>query len=140
MIYVDIVIEQPGILIERIKFFCEISDKELELFTTGVKESIVDNLQHSRTFTGEAVEPLKDSTVQRKGHHKVFFETGQLYRSIMSADIPEGKNIFVAPGRARIASWLHFGTDKMVDRPFFGVIRERAEYLLMTILRASRRI
>lgn len=120
--------------IEDIVQHSELSEAQLKEYAEKIKESIERNLYSGNDFSGNPVKPLALSTIAKKGHSKVFFHTGELFRSIAMQKIPNGYEIFVLPNRAAIAYWLETGTNKMPARPFFGIIPERADSILDEII------
>ncbi len=98
------------------------------------KKIIERNLFTGKLWNGEPAAPLSDGWLRKKGHSKLFFYTGELYRSILTQKLPNGAEIFIADGRAQIASWLINGTGKMPARDFFGLQPERVDVLIKTLL------
>lgn len=93
-----------------------------------IQQQIQYNLFHSLDYKGNTVVPDSPLTVKRKGHAKVFFETGELYRSVlMNVVSNDEREIFIGDTRGYIASWLHYGTKRMPARPFFGISNETYE-------------
>lgn len=116
--------------------FGQITDSQLLDYTQKIKKSIEYNLYKGLTYDGTPAEALSPVTIKKKKHHKIFFDTGELYRSLIIGKIPNGYEIFINESRSQIAYWLQFGTKYMPKRPFFGVIPERADSLLnQTILK-----
>lgn len=109
-------------------------ERDISEASHKVKESVERNLFTATDYYGNAVEPLKESTIKRKGHSKVFFDSGELYRSVIEQPITDGNEIVIDENRSQIASWLHYGTEKMVARPFFGLAPERAESIILETL------
>lgn len=107
----------------RLKFI--LKESKLDKIAKVVQERIQDNLFKSKTYMGSAAEPNKPLTIIKKGHHKVFFHTGELYRSVLTRNPGDmQREVFIAEGRSQIAYWLQYGTKKMEPRPFFGVTPE----------------
>lgn len=98
------------------------------------KKIIERNLFTGRLYNDEPAAPLSEGWIRKKGHSKLFFWTGELYRSILTQKLPNGAEIFIADGRAQIASWLINGTSKMPARDFFGLQPERVDVLIKTLL------
>ena len=109
-----------------------------EGFTDDVAEEgkkvIERNLFTGKIYTGEDATPLSEPWVRKKGHSKLFFWTGELYRSILTQTIPNGSEIFIAEGRALVASWLINGTNKIPARDFFGLMPERVDVIIREVL------
>jgi len=108
----------------------EMNDFELKLdiyspvkeIADFIRDDIIQNLHQSKDIDGNAVEGLKPSTIKQKKHSKVFFRTGELYRSIIS--YMQNKNtaiVTVAKRRLEATQYLCEGTDKMPKREFFGI-------------------
>lgn len=107
----------------RLKFI--LKESKLDDITEVIQSRIQDNLFKSKTYLGGAAEPNKPLTIIKKGHHKVFFHTGELYRSVLKRNTGDmQREVFIAEGRSLIAYWLQYGTSRMTARPFFGVTPE----------------
>lgn len=77
------------------------------------------NLTHSRGFDGRSLAPkLRPS---KYGGKKLFFDTGELYRSVFMKYSKDYTEIFVGGNRKDIGYWLATGTKQMVARPWFGL-------------------
>lgn len=120
-----------------IRNIVELDPQQLLEYGSEIKKSIERNLFTSIDFNGNPVEPLKPSTIKRKGHFKVFFDTGELYRSVRLGQILNGVEIFIADGRALIASILQRGNSNMGARAFFGITPEKADVILSAIFSKS---
>lgn len=102
-----------------------LNESQLDKITEAIQSRIQENLFRSREYLGGFAEPNKPLTIIKKGHGKVFFHTGELYRSILKKRISnKEREVFVAEGRSQIAYWLQYGTKKMRPRPFFGITPE----------------
>lgn len=117
-----------------LEHFSRFSEQEMDSFASMAKADIERNLFTSKTFEGSPVAPLAKATIKKKGHSKVFFDKGVLYRAIAIRKIPDGREIFIREPRAEIAAILQEGSDKMPARPFFGIIPARAEANLREII------
>lgn len=101
-----------------------------------IQQQIQYNLFHSLEYTGGTVVPDSPATIKRKGHNKVFFETGELYRSVlMNVVSADEREVFIGDSRAKIASWLNYGTNRMPARPFFGIGNETYEKINQMIFK-----
>jgi len=119
---------------EDILRIAALTDSELHTYAEEIKDSILRNYFTSTTFRGDPVFRLSPSWAEAKGHGKVFFHTGLLYRSLILQKVSDGYEIFFAEARAQIAYWLQFGTKKMPPRPAFGIMPERADVILNSLL------
>lgn len=106
------------------------SDDNLNRLSGELLRDIENNLYSGLTFYGSPVAPLKESTIKRKGHSRVFYDSGVLFQSVTRQPITSGYEVFIKDIRARIGSYLQYGNDNMEDRPFFGTTPERAEDLI----------
>lgn len=98
------------------------------------QEVIKRNLFTSKLYTEEPAPRLSLGWILKKGHSKIFFWHGELYRSILTQKIINGAEIFVAEGRALIASWLINGTGNMPARDFFGLMPQRVDVIIRDVL------
>lgn len=125
-------------LVQEVKSTIFIDEQKLDEITALVKEKIEENLFHSKTYFGEAVEPNAPMTIRLKGHGKVFFDSGELYRSVLSNRISTlEREVFIASGRSHIAMWLQYGTKHMPARPFFGISDETLTKIQNIILKET---
>lgn len=107
----------------RLRFI--LKESKLDDIAEVIQSRIQDNLFRSKEYLGGPAEPNRPLTIAKKGHGKVFFHTGELYRSILKDRISDKeREVFVAEGRSQIAYWLQYGTRKMKPRPFFGITPE----------------
>lgn len=88
---------------------------------------------------GVSLAPLKPSTIAKKGHSKLFYDTGTLMNnSILSRmNSNTSAEIYIGSQRNKIATYLQYGTSRMVSRPAFGVgklINDALDKLLNEIL------
>lgn len=110
----------------KIEFEGELKEVKANIPLTQIAElirrDIENNLQSGLTAQGGGVAALRPSTVRQKGHSRVFFRTGKLIRSVKKTRISQNEfEVSIAEPRTSVASWLHFGTARMVSRPFFGI-------------------
>lgn len=107
----------------RLKFI--LKESKLDKIAEVVQERIQDDLFKSKDYMGNRVTPNAPKTIKIKGHGKVFFDTGELYRSVLKRNTGNmQREVFIAEGRSLIAYWLQYGTSRMPARPFFGVTPE----------------
>ncbi len=121
-------------IIDDIILYSKLTDSELQQYTEAIREAILRNYFSGNTFTGGKVAALSPTTIKKKGHGKVFFDTGELYRSLVSQKVADGYEIFFSEGRSQIAYWLQTGTSRMPARPAFGIQPERADVILNSML------
>ena len=86
----------------------------LEKVTGYVKGGIENDLFQGLDFMQNPVQPKK------KGG-RVFYDTGELFRSVKDEYGLFESKIFIGDNRAEVAGWLQDGTENMVARPFFGI-------------------
>ncbi len=110
------------------------SPEEFLKFSESIRQLIESNYELGKTYTGEPVAPLKESTIKRKGHDRLFFDSGELLGSILLGDIPSGYEVFVKEGRSKIAAYLQEddtrGSSRRVGRPAFGIEDVKVDELL----------
>lgn len=135
---------------QLIETHTRLTEQQLSEYAELIRSRIEYNLHHSLTWDEQPVQPLSLIWAKKKGHNKVFFYKGILYRSIVKQVKPTSAEIFVAPNEQRdqIASILHFGGLGLPDesgkryvvppRPFFGIRIERANAYLLDILNKRR--
>jgi hypothetical protein len=82
-----------------------------------VKRDIEMNIQFGKSIYGGNVKPNKKRT-------PIFYQTGQLRSSVKDNAIENGYEIYIGGNRTQIGAWLHYGTSKMIARPFFGFSNE----------------
>ena len=100
------------------RMFYLISEKSINSVANIIAKDIEVNIAYGRSIYGGNVKPNKSKT-------RVLFKSGDLFRSVRNEKNNDsgtkGRVIFLDEGRAQIGSWLHYGTPKMVSRPFFGI-------------------
>ncbi|MBE2228252.1 MAG: hypothetical protein IAE93_12940 [Ignavibacteria bacterium] len=108
--------------IQEIEEFTTINPSQLKRIAEAVKEGIEKNISTAQKYSGGSVAPLKPSTVKKKGSSRPLFQTGQLLNSVTLTQISDNiYEVFISSNRSEIASYLHFGTQRMQARPFFGI-------------------
>lgn len=102
----------------KLKSTFEVLDELAEIIKIG----ILQNLNSGLNYDGSPVASDKESTIRKKGHSNVFFDSGSLYDSIEKQKINDAEyGIFVSANRSKVAQYLQTGTSNMVSRPFFGI-------------------
>lgn len=114
-----------GESIQDLRVRLTLNESQLDKIAEAIQSRIQENLFRSKDYMGRPVEPNRPLTVKKKGHGKVFFDTGELYRSILIRKPGNReREVLVAEKRSQIAYWLQYGTKKMVARTFFGITPE----------------
>ena len=109
-----------------------ISEKAITDITEIARHEIQANISGARSIYGGLVKPSK------KKRGVTLIDTGELLSSVKSEKInPNHYKVFLASGRAKIGSWLHYGTPKMVARPFFGISKITLQRIRQYLLKAS---
>lgn len=120
--------------IQDIRKFSTVNPSQLKRIAEAVKEGIEKNISTGQKFSGGNVAPLKQSTITKKGFSRPLFETGQLLNSVQMNQISENAyDVFISSNRSVIASYLNFGTERIPERPFFGVssaVQKRIDEIL----------
>jgi hypothetical protein len=105
----------------------KLSPTQIERITEVFRISNYNNLVKGQSYTGEPVAPLKQSTINKKGHSGVFFESGELFQSVRKQVVFGEGQVYIAHTRRNIASWLfegRKGKNPMKPRKFFGISNE----------------
>lgn len=109
-----------------------ISEKAIEDITEIARHEIQANISGARSIYGGLVKPSK------KKYGVTLIKTGELLSSVKSEKIDRMHyRVYLASGRAKIGSWLHYGTPKMVARPFFGISKITLQRIRQYLLKAS---
>lgn len=93
----------------------------LEDLSDIIKTSIEQNLEEGKDYMGRNVAPLAPATIKRKGHSRVFEDTGVLKSSVMKRITGDNFDVYIDSRRNEIANYLQLGTRRMPARPFFGI-------------------
>lgn len=137
--------------------------KAMNFFRKGVDSSIVDTMKEQLMESAELVKeefpnhidaqdldwsPLSPSTIAKKGHDKVYLETGELHDAF-KVEVMNDNNrrfrlfigvknddIHKASGLsyARLLSYLEYGTDRIPPRPFIEPVWEEVEPVLRDLV------
>lgn len=96
--------------------------KHLSDITNIAKRNIDENLNTGKDIYGNPVAPLKTTTILKKGHSKVFEETGKLLKSLSSKQIAnDAYQVYISGNRSDIMYYLNYGTNTIVARNAFGL-------------------
>jgi len=97
------------------KHFEDIGNKAVKDIANIIQKDIEVNIAFGLSINGGTVKPNKRGT-------RVLFKSGALFRSVINEPYNAGKGriIYIGGDRTRIGGWLHYGTKRMVARPFFG--------------------
>ena len=79
-----------------------------------VRKDIETNLVQGTGLDGAGLPPKKDGG-------RLFFNTGELLKSVIKHTTLQGAEITIAESRYAIAQYLQGGTNKMPAREFFGI-------------------
>lgn len=110
----------------------KILQRQVKAIAEDIKKDIDRNLRQGLKYTGGKVAKLRPSTIKRKGHSRVFLETGKLFNAIQVKKVGTSYYVTVKPNRLEIASYLQNGysPNKLVPRPFFGTTKKRITELV----------
>lgn len=118
-------VENDAWIEQMISYFntiATLTPNQFEDIVAIVKEGIEYNLENALDFQGYPVLPLSPNTIKRKGHSRVFYDTGLLFKSVLSVMIGyDTAEVYIGGERSSVAVWLNQGTPNMVARPFFGI-------------------
>lgn len=109
----------------------KILQSQVKAIAEDIKKDIDRNLRQGLKYTGGKVAKLRPVTIQRKGHSRVFLETGKLFNSVQVKKVGTSYYVTIKPNRLEIASYLQNGIpeNNLVPRPFFGVTKKRVTEL-----------
>jgi hypothetical protein len=106
-----------------------------------IRLSIEENLIKGKRFdTGGKVAKLKASTIKRKGHSRVFDDTGLLLRSVKVKKLGRGYLIFIGGKRAEIMKYLQEGSPKMAARPAFGINKTKLQQIIKDVIGKTKKL
>ena len=126
-------------LLEKI-FPQKILQRQTKEVAEQVAESIRQNLYKGRKYTGGKVAPLKRSTIKRKGHSRVFLDTGKLFNEVIVKKIGTSFVVQIKDDRSAIAEYLQEGVSgRMKARPFFGITRANLRKIIAEVF-ANRKL
>lgn len=105
-----------------------LKDNVLNDIAEFVRADIEENLKIGKGIDGKSLR-------KKKRGGRLFYQTGELLRSIKKRSTNTLAEIYVESNRSIIASFLHYGTDNMVAREFFGIsnkVNLKVDKYLMT--------
>jgi hypothetical protein len=104
----------------------KILQRDVKAIAELVRQDIENNLKKGIKYTGGKVAPLRPATIKRKGHSRVFLETGKLFRSIQVKKVGSAYVVGVKEDRADIMKYLQEGdSGRMKPRPAFGITKKK---------------
>jgi len=119
----------------------KILQRDVKAIAELVRADIENNLKKGLKYTGGKVAPLKKSTIQRKGHSRVFLETGKLFNSIQVKKVGSAYVVGVKPDRSDIMKYLQEGEPgKMKARPAFGITKAKLNLFVNKVLKGKKKI
>ena len=119
----------------------KILQRDVKAIADLVKNDIENNLKKGLKYTGGKVAPLKKSTIARKGHSRVFLETGKLFNSIKVSKVGSAYVVGVKENRADIMKYLQEGDPgRMKARPAFGITKTKLKTFVDKVLRNKNKI
>ncbi len=118
-----------------------------------IRLSIEENLIKGKRFdTGGKVAKLKPSTIKKKGHSRVFDDTGKLLKSVKLKKLGRGYVIFIDGVRtvgkkkkhtisnAEIMKYLQEGSPKMAARPAFGINQSKLQKIIRSVIGKTKKL
>lgn len=112
-------------LVQELTAGIMIDETKLERISEFVRAEIEGNVYGQKEYLGADAAPNAPATIAKKGHGVVFYETGEMRKSIAEKRISTiQREVYVKPGRSLIATFLQYGTSRMPARPFFGISDE----------------
>lgn len=97
------------------RYIENLSGESVKDIANIVSEDITENIANARSIYGGNVARSK----KKKG--KTLIDKGILLKSVYLKKINDGWEVRIKSVRDKIAGYLHYGTSKMIDRPFFGI-------------------
>lgn len=101
-----------------------VTDSQLNQIAKIVRDDVTQNLEKGLDYFGNPVSSLAPSTIKRKGHSRVFFETGELFKSILYQKVTSNEyEVYINSSRDLIMSYLQQGSkaNNLPKREAFGV-------------------
>ena len=134
----------------------KILQRDAELIAELIANSITNNIHKGKRYdTGGPVAALKKSTRDRKGHSRVFLDTGKLFTDVIVKKYGRGFIVKLSdrkypskskkPGAssktktvAEIGAYLQEGNANMKARPFFGINKKNLNTIVRKVLGTTR--
>ncbi len=114
----------------------KILQRDVKAIADLIKNDIENNLKKGIKYTGGKVAPLRPATIKRKGHSRVFLETGKLFKSIQVKKVGSAYVVGVKEDRSDIMKYLQEGTPgKMKARPAFGITKAKLNQFVNKVLK-----
>jgi len=118
----------------------KILQRDVKAIAELVRKDIENNLKKGIKYTGGKVAPLKPATIKRKGHSRVFLETGKLFKSVETKKVGSAYVVGIKPERSEIMGYLQEGNEKMKARPAFGITKKKLNEFVTKVLKNSKTI
>lgn len=107
-----------------------------------IQSSITANLKKGMKYTGGAVAKLRPATIKRKGHSRVFLETGKLFKGVIVQKTAGGYVVKMSKARYKggetvesVSGYLQEGNPNMKARPFFGLKKSDSTKIYNTVIK-----
>lgn len=119
------------------KFSVKFSDEDMRAFADVIADDIKGHILTAQKIDGTgAMQPNAPSTIKRKGHSRVLqggdADSPNLLFNQRKTKIINGYKIDIGPTRSKIGPYLHYGTEKIPARPFFGISQMAKRKVLKT--------
>lgn len=109
-------------LFQEIERDVELKDNEVEDIAQIVKEGIEYNLFNALEYDGSPSAPNKSSTVQRKKHNRVYYDEGDLFKSVAVKKLGYlERHVYIAGKSNDVLYDLIQGRPNMNKRNPFGI-------------------
>lgn len=101
----------------------QIETKLVSNMATAAKEKIEFQVNTATDFLGRKVKKLSEAWIKRKGHDRIFFWKGILYKSFAIRKFPQYQEVYISGPRKEIGAIVNFGSPKnnLPRREFFGL-------------------
>lgn len=106
-------------LLDRYDDMGEVMDDIADYMVRSIQNRILRLKRDPKT--GQRWQPLAESTIRKKGHSSILFDSGELARSVEVTNVEDDG--FVVAAEADHASYMQFGTTgrrAVPARPFIG--------------------
>jgi len=108
--------------------------KHLKRVAEIVRKAMRKRISDEQQVGGGAFRELMPSTLKRKKSGHKLLETGKLWHSITAESDDKSAKVYIAGDRAKIGSYLHYGTKNMEPFNWWGM-DERVEKDVFKYLR-----